>query len=284
MLAAKDRDILYNIVLKRLGIPSPTAPDLTLLTQIMARYRQNVPWETVSRVVRTHTIERLNERPRNPQDFWNDFLSYGTGGTCFESNYALYDLLLYLRFEAYLTFCSVDNNAKRHSAIVALANSRRKCIVDVGWWTDCPLLVSEDERTINPNKIWDFSVTPLSGSSYQVMRLSRAGAGPAYVLHDAPIDSNAYFERCVLDYGPSGLFLDRIIVSQLKGSALLRFDLDSGLERMDKTGVRRLAQAVLVQHQVPSLFGIHPSMFWQALRFLGPKQSQVDEKNGGDQK
>src|SRR5690348_9573200 len=89
-------------ILAFLEVPSGP-PDRALLDRLIAAYPARVPWESVSRIVRRARTERTEDCPRWPETFWQEAITLGMGGTCFESNCAFFALLQSLGFDGYLT-------------------------------------------------------------------------------------------------------------------------------------------------------------------------------------
>ena len=100
---------LVSEVLAFLGVSGGRKPDLALLDELVAAYSRHVPWESASRIEKKADVLELGARAsghaiaRWPAEFWQSALERGTGGTCFESNYAFFALLVELGFAGYLT-------------------------------------------------------------------------------------------------------------------------------------------------------------------------------------
>src|SRR5687767_6647830 len=78
-------------------------PDTEFLDTLIAAYVRTVPWESASRIIRRENTAETVKCPRWSETFWQDAMHYGTGGTCFESNYAFLRLLQGLGYEGYFT-------------------------------------------------------------------------------------------------------------------------------------------------------------------------------------
>ncbi len=72
---------------------SPASPTRALLDSLIAAYGRAVPWESASRIARRSQRSTSSDCPRLSEEFWNEAMRFGTGGTCFESNYAFMALL-----------------------------------------------------------------------------------------------------------------------------------------------------------------------------------------------
>ncbi|MBT5774977.1 MAG: alpha/beta hydrolase fold domain-containing protein, partial [Dehalococcoidia bacterium] len=109
------------------------APSRQFLARLQRAYKVRVPWETASRVVRASEVRELEERPRRPPEFWALAMEQGSGGTCFESNYAFWALLRGLGFEVALHVNDMpqDQLIACHSSLVVAVDGERY-LADVG--------------------------------------------------------------------------------------------------------------------------------------------------------
>ena len=62
-----------------------------------------MPWESASRIVRRARHTESADCVLLGAEFWESHFALGTGGTCYESNYAFFGLLRRIGFEGYLT-------------------------------------------------------------------------------------------------------------------------------------------------------------------------------------
>src|SRR5215213_6894083 len=88
---------LSRAVLNFLGI-KPGAPNVALLDQLIGSYVRTVPWESAFRIAKRARTANTSDCPRWPDEFWMEAMELGGGGTCFESNYAFFSLLLALGY------------------------------------------------------------------------------------------------------------------------------------------------------------------------------------------
>ncbi len=91
---------LAERVLEKLGLGGFPANDLAGLEALYGLWCRNVPFDNLQK--RLH-LASGNPGPlpgNNSQQFFHDWLSYGTGGTCWSVSHALHDLLNALGFNA----------------------------------------------------------------------------------------------------------------------------------------------------------------------------------------
>ena len=223
---------LSNAVLRHLRVPQ-TGPSLELLDALVAGYVRTVPWESAFRIVRRARTNQTEDCPRWPEQFWQDALERGGGGTCFESNYAFFALLRSLGFHGYLTINDMGESIGCHTAIVIELDGAR-WLVDVGLPLHVPLpLTGATAQREGP--LHTYTVQPEAGNRYTITR-DRHGSPYCYTLVDTPVDDADYRGATINDYGPDGLFLNRVIVSKIIDERLWRFNSDEKplhLQRFD---------------------------------------------------
>lgn len=214
---------LLHSVLAHMGLDQcpPTVP---FLDELLDAYGRCVPWESISRRVRCTEVSEVAQRPRFAEDFWRVAVRHGSGGTCFESNYAFFALLRGLGFEGYLTINDMDQSRGCHTAIVILLD-QQKWLVDAGFpvLAAVPLNPSETMHKASPYET--YRVSPEPHGAFLVERLGHPKPY-MFTLRDQPVDDNDYREATRQDYGPDGLFLSSVIIRQTVNGRITRFDGD----------------------------------------------------------
>ena len=203
---------LARDVLRYLGIAA-AKPDLILLDALFTAYTRAVPWETAFRIAKRSRTAKTGDCPRWPEVFWGDALERGGGGTCFESNYAFYTLLLALGYTGYLTINNMEDSIGCHTAIVLTVNDER-WLADVGIPLYCPLPLNRQVVTRRSSPFQQYTVQPDGENRYQVERSPHPKPN-IFTLSDVPVSDAAYRAATTADYGADGLFLDKIIVSKV---------------------------------------------------------------------
>jgi arylamine N-acetyltransferase len=230
------------------------------LDSLVAAYVRRVPWESVSRIAR--------RRPAWPDDFWSSAMQQGTGGTCFESNLAFFDLLRGLGHTGYLTINDMGETQGCHSAIV-LQDGSGKTLVDVGLPLYATLPLDPNHITHATSPFHTFSAVPLGDNRYEIRR-DRHPNPYCFTLIDCPVDEDTY--RTVLrnDYGPDGLFLDRAIIHKVINERVWRFDGTQpyhlkSFDQGEKTYYLLDQDAATVARQLADHFGIAYQLVLKAL-------------------
>lgn len=215
---------LTRAALAHLGV-APGPPGLALLDALIDAYTRTVPWESASRIVRRAGTRATEECPRWGESFWRSAIDSGTGGTCFESNGAFFALLRSLGFEGYLTVNNMMERAGCHTAIVVLIDGR-KWLVDAGYPAHCALPLDPLRATERATPLFSYTVQPLEGGEYLIE--NRPHPKPyMFNLIDRPVPDEAYRRATTEDYGPQGLFLDRVIMRKVVGGRVCRFASDA---------------------------------------------------------
>lgn len=198
-----------------------SVPTLPVLEKLLAAYYCTVPWESVFRIVRR--AETAVPNPRWPHIFWQEAMSQGSGGTCFESNYAFFALLQTLGYQGYLTINNMGDSIGCHTAIVILLDGQ-KWLVDVGLPIYALLPISSRGVMYRSSPFLHYVVRPDGRSRYQIEQ--RPHPKPvAFTLIDEPVDDATYRAATEADYGEDGLFLDFVIINKIINNQPWRFNM-----------------------------------------------------------
>lgn len=258
-------------ILKRFGLPNSSEPNLQTLEKLVQQYTRTVPWESASRVARRGRTDELEKCPVFGKDFWSSALKYGTGGTCYESNYAFFSLLLRLGYEGYLTINNMGSVVGCHTAIVILLDGE-KYLVDVGLPIFAILPVRKKETSVIESEFFTYTVEPLGYNKYEIWRDPHPSRN-AFTLIDKPKDDAMYRQATTHDYDPEdGLFLDKVVINKVIAGNLWRFNSKDLPLHMEKfvDGIRH-DYALTHDHaeQLANKFKIDQSILAEALEFLG---------------
>lgn len=215
-------DKLARDVLQYLGVEA-APPSLSALDALVAAYVRRVPWESASRIARRARIEATASCPRWPETFWQETMARGTGGTCYESNYAFFSLLRYLGYEGYLTVNDMNESIGCHSAIVVRFPGESRYLVDAGLPVHIPLPLDSTARTARDSGFHTYSATPDGAGNFLIER-DRHPRPYCFTLIDKPVGDANYRAITTADYGDNGLFLDRVIAVRVIGDRIWRFN------------------------------------------------------------
>jgi arylamine N-acetyltransferase len=220
MTAPLDADVT-KAVLAHLGVVA-AAPSRDLLDALVTAYTRTVPWESASRIAKRARTAAVADCPRWPEAFWRETFVHGTGGTCFESNYAFFSLLRALGYEGYLTINNMGDTLACHTAIVILLDGQR-WLTDVGMPIYLPLPFGPEAAQSRRTPFQTYTVRPDGAGVYQVERAPHPSPN-CFTLFDRPIPDATYRAALTADYEPTGFFNDRVILTKVIGDRIWRFN------------------------------------------------------------
>jgi N-acetyltransferase len=212
---------LTQEALAHLGV-APAAPTLALLDELVTAYTRAVPWESASRIARRAEAAEPADCPRWPEQFWRQAIRHGTGGTCFESNYAFFSLLRALGYDGYLTINNMGEQVGCHTAMVILLDGAR-WLVDVGMPLYLPLPFGPDAAEPRRTPFHTYTVRSDGPGVYQVERAPHPNPN-CFTFFDRPIPDATYRAALTADYAPTGYFNDRVILTKVIGEEIWRFN------------------------------------------------------------
>lgn len=211
---------MVNDILDYLECPAKV-PTLRYLNQLIHAYLLKVPWESVSRIVKRHITPETKDCPRWPEEFWQDAMRYGFGGTCYESSLAFYSLLAALGFDGYLTINDMGASRGCHAAIVILLNGK-KYLVDITIPIHCAVQINSYKSTRRHTSFQDHTVRPVEENKYEVER-SHHPHRNAFTLIDIPVGLPEYRTIVENDYKETGFFLKSVVIVKFIDNKTWRF-------------------------------------------------------------
>lgn len=222
MLTAKLSDSLIAEILEFLGV-SYSQPDLHTLDALLAAYIRRVPWESASRIVRRYRLgnQSLEQAVAWPEYFWRQAIDTGSGGTCFESNYAMQALLYGFGYQSYLTINDMAETHACHTAIIVLLHGEQ-WLVDVGIPLHVPIRLETGAIAQRAGPWLNYSIIPQTDQRSEIRREPHPKPY-IFTLQNQPVDDASYRAAMVNDYGPAGFFLDQVIITRVVGPDVWRF-------------------------------------------------------------
>lgn len=216
---------LCQRILRHFGLPIDPPADRSTLFQLVERYTRTVPWESASRIARRARHESAADCAVLGAAFWESHFEAGSGGTCYESNYAFWGLLRRLGYIGYLTLNDMGEHVGCHSAIVVRLDGR-KWLVDVGFplYTCLPICADQETRAECP--IMTYRLVPQGGDSYLLQRESHPRVH-SFTLRDEPVADFNYRAAAIHDYRhDGGQFLNEVVIHKVVAEQLWRFHSD----------------------------------------------------------
>ncbi len=216
---------LCRTVLYHLNLPTAPPPTLETLQQLVAGYTRAVPWESASRIVRRTLQADASDCMLLGEAFWQSHIKQGSGGTCYESNYAFFGLLRRIGFEGYLTINDMGSAIGCHSAIVLLLDGQ-KVLVDVGYPLHAILPLMDGRESTVKSPFMRYTAKPLPASRWQIWRdIPRHER--VFQLNDRAVGDAEYRATTLRDYRhDGGQFLNEVVIHKVIDNQLWRFNSD----------------------------------------------------------
>ena len=244
-------------ILDHLGCP-PKDPTLRYLNQLIHAYIRRVPWESVSRIIKRHETAETKDCPRLPEEFWNDAMQYGFGGTCFESSLAFYSLLTELGYEGYLTVNDMGESRGCHAAIIIVINGQ-KYLVDNTIPVHAAIRLDPRKTIKRRTALFDYILRPSSeNKKYEVERSHRPSKN-LFTLIDVPVSLPDFLAVVVDDYTETnGRFLKSVVMVKVvneKGQRFFSEQQPYKVESFDRSGrVEKMIEPKILPHFLAGLF------------------------------
>lgn len=199
---------LVERVLEKLALTSPPTVDLSGLNRLYAAFSVQVPNDNIQKRIWLAGDQRLPVTGGDPVEFFENWLAYGTGGTCFPANGALFALLRAIGFDALRISGSVlmegiEQDGNHGSVLVRLGDADYLVDAQLAALTALPLVPGQPVST--GSGIHDISAVP-SPDGFDVLWYPGSNRRTALVM------------RPDLARGPvdHGFFLDRYALSALR--------------------------------------------------------------------
>jgi arylamine N-acetyltransferase len=135
---------LQQEVLRRLGFPKMPAANLEGLRAIYYAWCQNVPFDNVRKTIVLRTKPHLPLPGGQSEDFFDSWLNNGTGGTCWPTSNALFELVRSLGFETRRVTGAMRDLGIVNHASVKVTIQGRDWLVDSSLLCNVPLPLNHE--------------------------------------------------------------------------------------------------------------------------------------------
>ena len=259
-------------ILRRFGMRQDLRPNGENLNALLGCYTRHVPWESASRIVRRARHQAAQDCPLFAESFWESALHFGTGGTCYESNYAFFSFLRRLGYEGYLTINDMGTAIGCHSAIIIWLDGQ-KVMVDVGLPIYALLPLPDQDKIEVQSPFFHYELERLADNHYNVWRHPHPRSH-AFTLIDEPVSDSHYRQITSHDYRhDGGQFLQEIVINKVIDDQIWRFNSDDKplhLQQFVNGQRRNHALGVDAPGQMAECFGIAPDVVAEAMAILSP--------------
>ncbi|HEY5669578.1 MAG TPA: arylamine N-acetyltransferase [Anaerolineales bacterium] len=262
-------DTLVKDILDYLECPKK-APTLRYLNHLIKAYLRKVPWESVSRIVKRHATLETEDCPRWPEEFWQETMQLGFGGTCYESSLAFYSLLMALGYEGYLTVNDMGASRGCHAAIVLLLN-KHKYLVDITMPIHVAVRIDPQKIVRRNTAFQNYTIRPVQENKFEVERSHHPNRN-AFTMIDIPVSLQDYQEIVKNDYRETGFFLRSVVMVRVMGDKTWRFFSDHKpykLESFNRAGKREIfLEPETLPHILAELFQMPEDQISAALSWI----------------
>ena len=159
---------LCERVLMKLGLSARPAPTLDGLQTLYAAWCRKVPFDNVRKLIHVQHHDPGPLPGDDAADFFEAWLTYGTGGTCWAGNGALHTLLVSLGFRAYRgigTMLVAPHVPPNHGTVLVACDETRY-VVDASILHSEPLRLDESTPTGVAHPAWGVHCGRRDGSWY----------------------------------------------------------------------------------------------------------------------
>src|SRR5689334_10389672 len=140
---------LVERILARLGFNNHPAPTPEALRSVYSAWCERVPFDNIRKLIHVRAANAAPLPGSTPEDFFEAWLKFGTGGTCWPGAGALHTFLAALGFDAVRaigTMMAAPNLPPNHGTVLVNFGDQT-FLVDSSILHGHPLRLSEDSET-----------------------------------------------------------------------------------------------------------------------------------------
>ena len=159
---------LLERILTKLGLSDRPAPTLDGLQTLYAAWCRKVPFDNVRKLIHIHNHDPGPLPGDDATDFFEAWLAYGTGATCWAGNGALYTLLVSLGFHASRgmgTMLVAPHIPPNHGTVL-VAYDETRYVVDASMLHGEPLRLDPNTPTGVMHPAWGVQCSTRDGYWY----------------------------------------------------------------------------------------------------------------------
>lgn len=147
---------LVERILNRLGFNERPAPSIEALRRLYQAWCQRVPFDNVRKIIHIRAVNAAPLPGSTPQDFFEGWLKFGAGGTCWPGAAALHALLASLGFDANRgigTMLAAPNLPPNHGTVIVKSHAQL-FLMDSSILHGQPLPLNPDSETYVSHLAW----------------------------------------------------------------------------------------------------------------------------------
>ncbi len=150
---------LRDRVLARIGITTPIATDYDGLARVFKAWCDHIPFDNVRKLIALRTNDARPLPGTTGTDFFEAFLEHGSGGTCWSTSNAIYELLASMGFTVRRVAASMrDQGFVTHGTVKATIDGA-DWLVDTSILSNIPLPVTH-QPFISDDTIFTAEIEP----------------------------------------------------------------------------------------------------------------------------
>lgn len=195
-------DDLRKRVARRLDIPTGLPTDITGLFALYGAWCRHVPFDNVRKLIALRTGDTGPLPGSDAADFLENFLKHGTGGTCWSSSNALFEVVVSYGFVARRVAGSMrDLGVPGHGSVKVTINAQ-DWLVDSSMLTMFPIPIT-DQYYMYRDPLFGVEVEPVDGSHL--------------VWFNTPPYDDYFPCRLLIDNVSLDFYLERYEISRTRG-------------------------------------------------------------------
>jgi arylamine N-acetyltransferase len=246
-------------------------PSLPFLERLFDRFNARVPFETASKILRNAEVPDPEEKPRDPDLFWRDFLELGTGGTCFARVAAFDALVAGLGFGTRKAFGRVQSDFD-HAALFVSAGGA-EWLADVGFPLPALLAARGGEVETGTAAL----AARETAHGIEVRFTSGVPEGPRQLrIFPGPVSDEDFRARWRTTFRPGSRFLTAVSIHRHEAGRVVGFA--RGEVRVDdlhsRTRIPLLADRA---RRLAAVFGVDEGVLGRAFAVAGDPEPEIPD-------
>jgi hypothetical protein len=139
-------------------------PGIGLINRVTEAF-SNLPFENLTKIIKAGAVTSASSAMRYPDELIFDFLSWGTGGTCFSLTASLVAIFDALGIEAYPTLADRHYGPNTHCGVLIPASGGEILLCDPGYLLFAPVKIPKDRPVSFNNGFNVVELLPLAGGT-----------------------------------------------------------------------------------------------------------------------
>ncbi len=182
----------------------PGRPGEELLFRIVTCFHA-IPWENLTKFLSKVRTEHPAERLRSPSVLISNYLSSGTGGTCFSLTDSLSAVLTRTGYRNWPVMADMSHGRNIHCALAILTAEGRRFLADPGYLVPVPVELWKGKGSrlsiSGQTLVWK----PLSGDRFDLFTVEKGDMIWRYRLRMQPVDPGEFLAHWVRSFDDTGM-------------------------------------------------------------------------------